>query len=43
VSWQWTLHPKSALTVPAVRVLAWVWPGYARQALESLSDYLLSE
>jgi hypothetical protein len=40
VSWQWTLHPKSALTVPAVRVLARVWPGYARQALQSLSDYL---
>ena len=41
VTWGWTLHPKSALSVPVVPVLARIWHGYARQALESLSDYLL--
>lgn len=40
VSWRWTLHPTSALTAPVVTVLGWLWPGYARQALESLSRYL---
>ena len=40
VSWRWTLHPKSALTAPVVRMLGRLWPGYARRALESLSDYL---
>lgn len=40
VTWRWVLHPTSALTAPAVRVLGRLWNGYARQALESLSDYL---
>jgi hypothetical protein len=41
VSWRWTLHPSSTFTTPLVRVLGWLWDGYARQALESLSDYLV--
>lgn len=41
VTWRWTLHRKSALTAPALPVFAWIWKGYARRALESLSDYLL--
>lgn len=39
VTWGWTLHPKSALTAPVVWVLGRLWPGYARQALESLARY----
>ena len=40
VTWRWTLHPKSALALPAVWVFARVWKGYARNALQSLSNYL---
>lgn len=40
VTWGWTLHPKSVLTAPVVAVLGALWNGYARGALESLSDYL---
>lgn len=41
VTWRWTLYRKSALTAPALVVFARLWRGYARQSLESLSDYLL--
>jgi hypothetical protein len=41
VTWQWTLHPKSALTAPVLPVFARIWRGYANQALATLSDYLL--
>lgn len=41
VTWRWTLHRKSALTAPALPVFAKLWQGYARQSLESLSDYLV--
>lgn len=41
VTWRWTLYRKSALTAPALPVFARIWRGYARQSLESLSDYLL--
>jgi len=41
VTWRWTLHRKSALTAPAMHVFARLWRGYARQSLESLSDYLV--
>ena len=41
VTWQWTLHPKSAFTAPALPVFARIWRGYANQALATLSDYLL--
>lgn len=40
-SWQWTLHPTSALTAPVVALLGRLWHGYARQALASLADYAL--
>jgi hypothetical protein len=41
VRWQWTLHPKSALSAPVLPVFARIWRGYANQALGTLSDYLL--
>ncbi|MCI4674810.1 SRPBCC family protein [Candidatus Mycolicibacterium alkanivorans] len=41
VTWRWTLHPKSALTAPALPVFARIWRGYARQALETLSGHLV--
>jgi len=41
VTWRWTLHPKSALTAPLLPVFARIWRGYARQALETLSDQLV--
>jgi hypothetical protein len=41
VTWRWTLHPKSALTAPALPVFARIWKGYADKALGTLSDYLL--
>jgi len=41
VTWRWTLHRKSELTAPALPVFARLWRGYARQSLESLSDYLV--
>ncbi|KDF00893.1 hypothetical protein Y900_018635 [Mycolicibacterium aromaticivorans JS19b1 = JCM 16368] len=42
VTWQWTLHPKSALTAPLLPVFARIWRGYANQALATLSEHLLS-
>ena len=42
VTWQWVLHPKSALSAPALPVFARLWRGYANGALETLSDYLVS-
>lgn len=41
VTWRWAIHRKSALTAPALPVFGRIWRGYARQALESLSDYLV--
>lgn len=41
VTWRWVLHPKSALSAPALPVFARLWRGYAGRALESLSDYLV--
>lgn len=40
VTWRWTIHPRSALATPALPVLAKLWQGYARQALEELSAQL---
>ncbi len=40
-TWQWTLHPKSVLTAPIVAVLGRLWHGYARQALHSLSAFIV--
>jgi hypothetical protein len=41
VTWRWVLHPKSALSAPALPVFARLWRGYANGALETLSDYLV--
>lgn len=41
VTWEWILHPKSAISAPALPVFARLWRGYARQSLESLSDDLV--
>lgn len=41
VTWRWVLHPKSALSAPALPVFAKLWRGYANSALETLSDYLV--
>jgi hypothetical protein len=41
VTWRWVLHPKSALSAPALPVFARLWRGYAGGALETLSDYLV--
>lgn len=41
VSWRWVVHPKSALASAAMPVFELLWRGYARQALQKLSDELL--
>lgn len=41
VTWRWTLHPRSALTAPLLPVFGRIWRGYARQALQTLSGYLV--
>ena len=41
VTWRWVLHPKSAVSAPALPVFARLWRGYAGRSLETLSDYLL--
>jgi hypothetical protein len=41
VTWQWTIHPRSALTAPLLPVFGWLWKGYARQSLAELSRLLL--
>lgn len=40
VTWRWTIHPRSGLTAPLLPVLGWLWRGYARRALETLSALL---
>ena len=41
ITWRWTLHPKvlGAYVMPLITLM---WRGYARQALELLSEQLLS-
>ncbi len=41
VTWRWTIHPRSALAVPALPVFGRLWKGYARQSLEELSNLLV--
>jgi hypothetical protein len=41
VTWRWTIHPRSALAARAMPVFGKVWRGYARQALEVLSEQLV--
>jgi hypothetical protein len=40
VTWSWVLHARTALTVPAVLVVARMWPGYARPALATVERLL---
>ena len=41
VTWQWILYPKSGVTAPALPVFGRIWRGYARRALETLSELLV--
>ena len=41
VTWRWTIHPRSALSAPALPVFGRLWRGYARQSLEELSNQLV--
>lgn len=41
VTWQWTIHPRSALAAPVLLVFARMWRGYARGVLEKLSALLV--
>ncbi len=40
-TWRWKVYPRSALTRPAVTMLGKAWHGWARQALEELSNQLV--
>lgn len=42
VTWHWAVHPKSRAGAAVMPVFAALWRGYARQALERLSDELLA-
>ena len=37
VMWQWTIHPRSLVVVPAVYVFARLWPSWALKALDYLA------
>jgi hypothetical protein len=41
ITWRWTLHPRS-LGVLVMPLITLMWRGYARQALELLSEHLLA-
>ncbi|KAA1248248.1 SRPBCC family protein [Mycobacterium simiae] len=41
VTWQWTLHPKSAITAALLPAFGAMWKGYARGVLEKLSAQLV--
>ncbi|RVW10917.1 SRPBCC family protein [Prescottella agglutinans] len=41
ITWRWVLHPK-ALGRPVMPLVVSMWRGYARQALELLSEQLLA-
>ncbi|QHN33636.1 SRPBCC family protein [Gordonia pseudamarae] len=43
ITWQWRLHPRSRVASYAFPVIARLWQGYARQALEELSTVLLAD
>jgi hypothetical protein len=40
ITWAWTMHPRSVLLVPVVRVFARIWGGFARRALDRLEAML---
>jgi Polyketide cyclase / dehydrase and lipid transport len=41
VTWRWTIHSRSDLAARALPVFGRLWRGYARQALEELSNQLV--
>ncbi|BBX72359.1 SRPBCC family protein [Mycobacterium shinjukuense] len=41
VTWQWTIHPKSAIVAPVLPLFGRMWKGYARGVLEKLSAQLV--
>jgi hypothetical protein len=41
VTWRWTLYPRCRLAARALPVFGRLWRGYARQALEELSNLLV--
>lgn len=41
VTWQWTIHPKSAVSAPLLPAFGKIWKGYARGVLENLSAQLV--
>ena len=41
VTWRWTLHPRG-IGAPLLPLIARMWRSYARQALEQLSELLLT-
>jgi hypothetical protein len=40
VTWRWIIHARSALSARMLPVLGWLWKGYARRSLETLSAVL---
>lgn len=42
ITWRWTLHPSGRAAARIVPLIGLMWHGYARQALELLSERLLS-
>jgi hypothetical protein len=42
ITWRYILHARSALTGVALPVIGWSWRGYARQALEELSEVVVA-
>jgi hypothetical protein len=42
ITWRYALHARPALATPALTVIGWSWRGYARQALEELSELLVA-
>lgn len=42
ITWRWTLHPRSAVAARILPLITMMWRGYARQALELLSEQVLA-
>lgn len=42
ITWRWTLHPSGQVAARIVPLIGLMWHGYARQALELLSERLLT-
>jgi hypothetical protein len=40
ITWQWTVHPRSAVAAPVLPAFARLWRGYARQSFERLAEFL---